>query len=973
MTTHRTSRWRWRCACSALACLTLLAPGCSRTFWREQADTDVYQAIGTHLNDPRWASPRLDITPDPRSRFFDPFNPDHAPLPPDDPAAHALMHCVDGKQGYAGWHKSGDQLNLENPAWLANFGITPDIIDPSTGAYYGKVPALEEVTLGEAVELSLIHSREYQFQLEAVYLSALDVTFERFQFGVRYLGIGGGEPSSNLTHTVRPHGPPDRLALNNRFGVSQLLPAGGQIAFELANSTLWLFEPKSTSSASSLSYSLVQPLLLGAGRKLVLENLTQSERNLLYTLRDLARFRQQFFTDVVGSGGGYLGLLQQLQAIRNQEDNIRRIERQLAEFQALSDRSGIPRRAQLAQFPANVEIPDSLRQQLVYNPLDGDLSWLGAMSDEQEQALRGLSNEPAFRLAVNELIEQIRAVAGSLNELQLQSQLASARNNLRDLRRQYQDSLDSYKLRLGLPTDIPIGVDDALLGQFQLIAPTLRDLETQVENFLIEFGRINDQDPEYDLLQSTLVRYVPLAESVQRAGVGLLEQDLKRVEANLGQRLGLLPDDAERDRVRADIAGDVRRLNNLKAELDGNLTRVIELQAWIQATPQPGFEGRQKLYDSAKRLQENLRQVVRGLTVAQIGLRLELVTVQKFEMDLERAVALSIENRVDLMNDRAVVMDARRRVEVAGNRLLSRVDLVAEGDIRNTGRHNPVDFRFDQSDLRFGVRFTAPLDQIQERNAYRAAQIDYQRVRRAYMLAEDQVKQQVRQAWRQLDVLKSNLETSRQAVRIAALQLDLAIEEANAPVVEGGGNAAGLQGQNILRALDTVLNAQNSLLVNWVRYEQNRLNIHRDMGIMEVGPDGLWIDSFYQSAPDASAAPTTTVPSLPDWTRANPADAPAGGIGTGAGPGDGIAPLGYRAELDRGERQSRLVASAVGESGAGAVPGQRLGAGTARQSQELNTVEPGGRFADDHLDRPGGDLREDGGGRVRTRLLPAGG
>ncbi|MCA9053072.1 MAG: TolC family protein [Planctomycetaceae bacterium] len=928
-------------AVAGLGLLALSVSGCSRTFWRAQADADVYEAIGDQLVDPRWAVPRLDITPDPRSRFFDPFDPDHSPLPPDDPAAHRLMHCVDGKQGYAGWHKFGDHLNVENPAWLAQFGITPDMIDPATGAYIGKLPALERVTLPQAVELSLIHSRDYQTQLEAVYLSALDVTFERFQFGVRYLGIGGGEPSANSTYTLRPEGRADQLALGGRFGVSQLLPAGGQIAMELANNTLWLFGPDSTSSASTLSYSLVQPLLFGAGRKVVMENLTQTERNLLYSLRDLARFRRTFFTDVVGANGGYLGLLSTVQTIRNQEDNITRIEKQVAELQANNFRPGIPRHAPLDEFP-DVEVPESLQQQLRYNPLDFDLSWLGAMSDEQEQALRGLSSEPAYRRAANELIEQVRAVTASLDELQLQSQLASARNALRDSRRLLQDALDSYKLRLGLPTDMPIGIDDRLLTQFQLIDPDLRRLEDEVDAFVIEFGAINDEDPDQGMLTAALVRYLPLAEEVQKRGVGLLEQDLKRVEGNLTRRLAQLPDDAERDRVRADITGDVRNLQNLRAELLDNIAQAREDQAIVDSMPDLDLDQRKQFYTELDILQEKLLEVVRGMTVTQIGLRLELITVQDFEMELEQAVAIALENRVDLMNQRAQVVDAYRRVEVTANRLMSRIDLVAQGDIRNTGAKNPVDFRLDRSDFRFGVQFTAPLDQINERNAYRAAQIAYQRERRAYIDAEDGVKQDVRQAWRQLDVLKGNLETSKQSVRIAARRLDSAIQEANDPS-RAEGSSGGLRGQQLLSALTTVLDAQNRLLADWVRYEQNRLNIHRDMGIMEVGPDGLWIDPFYQSSPDETA-PTPSYPSFEPgspppsaaagWQGAYAPDARGSGGGGDRRDRDGVVLVGYGAGMGGTGEQPGLVSFAAGDGDPRSVPRERLRSGARRQPEE---------------------------------------
>jgi hypothetical protein len=36
------------------------------------------------------------------------------------------------------------------------------------------------------------------------------------------------------------------------------------------------------------------------------------------------------------------------------------------------------------------------------------------------------------------------------------------------------------------------------------------------------------------------------------------------------------------------------------------------------------------------------------------------------------------------------------------------------------------------------------------------------------------------------------------------------------------------------------------MISTWVQYERNRLNIYRDMDIMDVGPDGVWNDPFYR-------------------------------------------------------------------------------------------------------------------------------
>jgi len=63
-------------------------PGCSRMFWRSQADFDTYNQLLEKTADPRWDLPRITVEPDARSRFYDAFDPDIAPLPPDDPAAN---------------------------------------------------------------------------------------------------------------------------------------------------------------------------------------------------------------------------------------------------------------------------------------------------------------------------------------------------------------------------------------------------------------------------------------------------------------------------------------------------------------------------------------------------------------------------------------------------------------------------------------------------------------------------------------------------------------------------------------------------------------------------------------------------------------------------------------------------------------------------------------------------------------------
>ncbi|MHC4423715.1 MAG: TolC family protein [Planctomycetota bacterium] len=63
------------------------------------------------------------------------------------------------------------------------------------------------------------------------------------------------------------------------------------------------------------------PLLRGSGRHIVREPLTQAERNVVYAIYEFERFKQTF---AVQTAAQYLGVLRQLDQIRNAEENYRR-------------------------------------------------------------------------------------------------------------------------------------------------------------------------------------------------------------------------------------------------------------------------------------------------------------------------------------------------------------------------------------------------------------------------------------------------------------------------------------------------------------------------------------------------------------------------------------------------------------------------------------------------------------------------
>ncbi|MFK7776941.1 MAG: hypothetical protein QM501_02305, partial [Gimesia sp.] len=253
-------------------------------------------------------------------------------------------------------------------------------------------------------------------------------------------------------------------------------------------------------------------------------------------------------------------------------------------------------------------------------------------------------------------------------------------------------------------------------------------------------------------------------------------------------------------------------------------------------------EQKKKIILEMANLREDMLRTSQNMQVIEIGLRVEMITLEPFTMNSSEVVRIGLDNRLDLMNQRGFVMDARRIMEVRSNSLEAVLNVVVDGDVSTPlGQNKPLDFSSSRAGFRAGVEFTAPLSLVQERNAYRESQIDYQRQRRTFMAAEDAAKFGIRRSWRLLTVLRQNFETSRVQIRLAALQYDNAVESASGPS-KGGGN----EGFNLLNALGTVLTAQNGLINNWINYERNRLNIYRDMGIMEIDANGIWNDNFYQ-------------------------------------------------------------------------------------------------------------------------------
>ena len=169
-----------------------------------------------------------------------------------------------------------------------------------------------QLSLADALDIAAENSREFQSQKESLYLAALNLTSTLNDFRVRFGGGLGGTANGTGDDTAS-------VSLTDDLSAAANTVAGTTIVAGFAQNFLRsVINGGQFDGDAILNLSITQPLLRGAGRHIAREPLTQSERNVIYAIRDFERFRSQFAIDLVSD---YWNVVQQMADLRNVESN----------------------------------------------------------------------------------------------------------------------------------------------------------------------------------------------------------------------------------------------------------------------------------------------------------------------------------------------------------------------------------------------------------------------------------------------------------------------------------------------------------------------------------------------------------------------------------------------------------------------------------------------------------------------------
>jgi hypothetical protein len=670
-------RWRallalWRPALHLTLAASVLVPsGCTRRFFRNQADKEVGEVLAQKDKYPDWAIENWHVYPDPRSRFGDPTDPDRPPKPPDDPAAYDLspnpqkppkagIQQIEGT-GYLELIARWDQENRarladEDAAEKKQSAEPPEpeeqepavAPDPDARAVAKKrpghaeewaiakdmpaaLPAAEDVmpgythrdaieeakarsllditgrptyllTLDQAAELAMFNSREYQDQRENLYLVALPVTQERFSFMAQF--FAAEQAIRAYTGNNTPDGQRNSWTLNSGTGFAKILPTGALLLFSIANQTVFDFiNPKKTVSVTTLNFNAIQPFLRGGGRAVALESLTQAERNLVYAIRAYARFRKELYVAIASNNGGSIsgGAFQPVGV--------------------LSPNNGFLN-ARIGNSGVNPGIIGSINTTLtapVVAPSSPGTVFLGnAITPPPSGYLNTMLQKIQVYIdqenidVLSGILQRFRGllegdVVGPLQVQSVEQQLLSGRATLLVDQAQYLQSLDSFKLEIGVPEKLSIEMDDSvlrpLMKQFRRARAIIENEQAAVAeaSALIRLEQAPRLRSELHRLfeKSTIVRGTPFAGRIGARWAAWEKLTDKEVDERLvawsmeGKRL--LDHQAELQTKGQTLSpAEEARLRVVNAERDlGTLERSLRLYeaAYVQmgqARKQPG-------------------------------------------------------------------------------------------------------------------------------------------------------------------------------------------------------------------------------------------------------------------------------------------------------------------------------------------------------------------------------------------------
>jgi outer membrane protein TolC len=210
---------------------------------------------------------------------------------------------------------------------------------------------------------------------------------------------------------------------------------------------------------------------------------------------------------------------------------------------------------------------------------------------------------------------------------------------------------------------------------------------------------------------------------------------------------------------------------------------------------------------------------------------LEETGISEIDYTLDEAIETALLQRLDLANSADWIDDALRNVILKADGLGPQLNVTVS---RNVNSREPTDFsqlQFHEASSAAGFDADLPLDRKIQRNSYRQALITLEQQQRQYEDDMDRIKLAVRGAYRRLQETADRYNIQKNSLKLAQERVEM-----NKVLLDAGRVTTRI----LLLSQDALLDAQDSVTAALVGHLNAKLSFYRDVGILQVRPDGMW-------------------------------------------------------------------------------------------------------------------------------------
>ncbi len=203
---------------------------------------------------------------------------------------------------------------------------------------------------------------------------------------------------------------------------------------------------------------------------------------------------------------------------------------------------------------------------------------------------------------------------------------------------------------------------------------------------------------------------------------------------------------------------------------------------------------------------------------------------EKVAFDPESVVKVALSNRLDVQTRRDQLEDSERQLRLQRQSFLPDLNLLASAGLAGSaGSLSSVSP--DQWSRSAGLSLNIPLQQINERNAWRAAEIALDQQKRDWDLFLDDTRNSLQADLRNLKTIEERIVLDEQSIDD---------EQRNVERLEAMLSNGDVSSRDLLESRQALVSGQNQLIADLASHFIARLNFFRNLGLLFVDDEGRW-------------------------------------------------------------------------------------------------------------------------------------